>query len=239
MCHRLSSRVDASGICAEIQGNGRFSGLVYCFHLAFRPFCFFVLLEGREKPFIEIIDNREVGGTHQFVKSKTAAIGYWADSTFCCIDAGEWKRGVSRLCRPRVKAEAAIAAILEETARLNLKRKQKFSEFLGRIGRSTCSTHESYRTESCFWPNCLCSSRINSLVMRSSLSSAELTRYIPKTENCNDRNQIADQRCSLKTMVFCGCSFLHAQKNWFCPLLFNDFRYIRGQFHPAGELWQS
>ena len=27
----------------------------------------------------------------------------------------------------------------------------------------------------------------------------------------------------VKTMVCCGCSFLQAQKNWFCSLLFNGF----------------
>ena len=42
------------------------------------------------------------------------------------------------------------------------------------------------------------------------------------TINNNDLNQIADQRFSL--MVFCECSFLQAQKNWFCPLLFHDTR---------------
>ena len=36
----------------------------------------------------------------------------------------------------------------------------------------------------------------------------------------------------VKTMVCCGCSFLQAQKNWFCPLLFKDFQ----KFVSAGKL---
>ena len=164
---------------------------VWCFHLFFALcgcvlFFFFCLTWGYgQKPLIEISNKREVGGTREFVKSNMAAIGYWRDVTFCYIDAGEWKRRVSRWW-----------IIL--TALAN---RQNWPTWC----QSTHAIHQCYRTESCFWPNCLCSSRMNSLLMRSSLSSAELTRYIRKTWNSSDRNLVADQRCRIRKTVSAHC----------------------------------
>lgn len=45
---------------------------------------------------------------------------------------------------------------------------------------------------------------MNSLLKRSPLSSAELTGYIRKTLNINDRNKVADKSCTLKQWFAVG-----------------------------------
>ena len=59
-------------------------------------------------------------------------------------------------------------------------------------------------------------------------SHLRYTSETRKTLNNNDPNQVCWPAVFVKTMVCCGCSFLQAQKNWFCSLsmhalLFEDF----------------
>ena len=142
-CHRLSSRIDlwvrCKRICGDIQGNVRFGASTLFLSLLVFFFILFIyfLHEGREKPLTKISDKKEVGGTHDFLKSKMAAISYWRDLTFRGIDAGEWKRGVSRWWRPLVKP------CKECHCRLPGKM----------MGQFTHPVHQCYRNVSRFWSN--------------------------------------------------------------------------------------